>query len=29
MLSGEGHVAHHTAPARLAELVLAFTEAGS
>jgi pimeloyl-ACP methyl ester carboxylesterase len=25
MLSGEGHVAHHTAPNRLAELVLEFT----
>lgn len=25
MLSGEGHVAHHTAPARLAEAVLEFT----
>jgi len=29
MLSGEGHVAHHTAPDRLAELVLEFTDAGS
>lgn len=25
MMSGEGHVAHHTAPGRLAELVLEFT----
>jgi pimeloyl-ACP methyl ester carboxylesterase len=29
MISGEGHVAHHTAPDRLAEMVLGFTAAES